>query len=343
MEGHSVRMAGAMCGREIPIERWDEAMEEPIVLEAGRKQLFMDDFVVQEVSNLERRMHRPERRGPLLKADRPSDGVLIALASAPMWVPDEGVYKMAYEVRRGERNGNEMALAVSRDGIDWEKPDLGLVEFEGSKKNNLFPTPDNCRLWHVVYDPDDADSDRRYKGFVTVKGARIPVVSPDCLHWTKLDVPPLPSLDAGSLTYDRENGQFLGLLKFMGRFGRSYNLTVSADFEHWSEPRFLFGTDEEDQERAIEVIRRRLADPSLAKPLFVHPDPGLGWRLPDRAQSEWRGDPVWRAECYNMGVFPYEGAHLALLMIYYPTGQRLPEGTNCDGFHLIELAMTRDL
>ena len=316
-------------------------MENPLHLEKGRKQLFVDDVAVQEIANLDRTMHRPEKRGPLLKADQPSDGDMVAIASAPMWIEDEGLYKMAYEVRRSDQNGHEMALAVSEDGIHWENPDLGLVDFEGSTANNLFPTPDNCRLWHVVYDPDDVYPARRYKGFLTVRGGRIPVVSPDCLHWTKLAVESLPSSDAGTLTYDRENKEFLGLLKFMGRYGRSYNLTRSSDFVDWSEPQFLFGTDEEDQRQAIDIIRRRLADASLAKPLFVHPDPTLGWQVP--ADTNWRHDPVWRAECYNMGLFPYEGLYMAVLMLYYPTGQSLPEGRNCDGFDLIQLAATRDL
>ncbi|MCZ6635066.1 MAG: hypothetical protein O7G87_16840 [bacterium] len=318
-------------------------MPEPISLQPGQKQLFLDDFVVQEIQHLDRTMHRPEKSDPLLKADRPSDGSHIAIASAPMWIPDEGIYKFPYEVRRDDSNGKEMALAVSTDGLHWEKPDLGLVSFEGSTKNNLFPTPDNRRLWHIVYDPDDPDDARRYKGFVTVPGGRHPVVSPDCLHWTKLDIDPqtLPSGDAGTLTYDRDNKQFLGLLKFKSQYGRAYNLTTSTDFANWTEPRFLFGTDEEDQTQAIDVIRRRLANPNFAKPLMVAPDPSIGWREPD--PSPWRGDPTWRAECYNMGVFPYEGLHIATLMIYYPTGPRLPEGTNCDGFHHIQLAMTRDL
>ena len=314
-----------------------------ISLQPGQKQLFLDDFIVQETHNLNRTMHRPVKSDPILKADRPSDGSMIALASAPMWIPDEGVYKLPYEVRRDEQNGNEMALAISTDGLNWEKPNLGLVNFAGSTNNNLFPTPDNLRLWHIVYDPDDSDPNRRYKGFLTSAGGRIPVVSSNCLNWTKLGHDPadFPSGDAGTLTYDRDNKEFLGLLKFKSEYGRAYKLTTSTDFENWTEPRFLFSTDEEDQKLAVESIRKRLADPTLAKPLFVHPDPSLGWREPD--PPPWRGDPVWCAECYNMGVFPYEGLHLATLMIYYPTGQSLPEGRNCDAFHYLQLAMTRDL
>ena len=50
------------------------------------------------------------------------------------------------------------------DGVHWDKPELGLVEFNGSRKDSLFPTPDNRRLVHVVFDPDDPDPNRRYKG-----------------------------------------------------------------------------------------------------------------------------------------------------------------------------------
>ena len=252
---------------------------------------------------------------------------------------------MVYEVRgltgREGSADKAWAMAVSEDGINWQKPDIGLLEHDGSKNNNWFPTPDGCRLWHVVYDPDDEDERRRYKGLLKLPGGHLPVISPDGLHWTKLDVPLLPSGDAGSLTYDRDNGRFLALLKFQGANGRAYNLSTSEDFVHWSDLEVLFETDARDQEDALEAIRSRLCHPGLAKPLFVEPDPALGWRRPT-TEREYR-DVVWRAECYNIGLFPYEGMHIALLMIFYPTGQSLPSHRNTDGFDLIQLAMSRDL
>ncbi len=53
--------------------------------------------------------------------------------------------------------------------------------------------------------------------------------------------------------------------------------------------------------------------------------------------------PVWRAEVYNIGVFPHEGLYIGLPSMYYPTGTCLPERNNTDGFHEIQLAMSRDL
>jgi hypothetical protein len=102
----------------------------------------------------------------------------------------------------------------------------------------------------------------------------------------------------------------------------------------------MFGMDNDlDQKMAIDAIRRRLANPALAKPLFVDPDPAIGWRRPEGK----RHIPTWQAECYNFGVVPYEGLYVGLITVYYPTGQRLPERTNADGFNLIQLAVSRDL
>ncbi len=161
-------------------------------------------------------------------------------------------------------------------------------------RNNLFPTPDNQRLVHVVYDPDDPDPRRRYKGLLTVPRGRIPVVNEDGFDWKKLDVE-LPSGDAGTMTFDREKRLFLALLKRENpnTVGRSYDVSISRDFVEWSVPRFIFGMDKgRDQETALDIIRRRLVNPALAKPLFVDP-PGGGGRI-----------PTWQAECYNFGVVP---------------------------------------
>lgn len=316
---------------------------EPIDI-GSRRQLFLDDFIVERIDGLTRTLHQPEKHGPVLKAERPWEGVHIGMFSPPMWIPDEGMYKQIYECRydgSGGRTRDQYALAISTDGVHWNKPNLGLVEFDGSKDNNLFPTPDNHRLVHVVFDSDDPDSTRRYKGLLTVPGGRVPVVSPDCLHWQKLDVC-LPSNDAGTMTFDRDRRLFMAMLKRPNAktVGRSYDVSFSDDFVTWSSPRLLFGMDKDrDQKMAIEIIRRRLGNSELAKPLFIDPDPAIGWQQPEGK----RHIPTWRAECYNFGVIPYQGIYLGLVTVYYPTGQQLPERSNADGFNLIQLAMSRDL
>ena len=306
------------------------------------KHLLIDDHIIAESTGLTRTMHKPGNRRLVLKADRPSDGTDITTASAPMWIPEENQYRMIYEARGVPgRNkgmvGKAYGIAVSGDGLTWEKPDLGLVEFEG-KPTNWYPTPGDYRLWHVVHDPDDEDDRRRYKGLLKLEGGHHPVTSPDGYHWDKVDTPLLPSGDAGTLTYDRERRRFMALLKYQGEHGRAYNLSTSEDYINWSALEHVFGTDGQDQLDAVDVIRARIANPSLAMPLLVEPDPSLGFERP----SDYPND-VWRAECYNIGLFPYEDVYIGILMIFYPTGQSLPSKRNTDGFHLLQLGMTRDL
>ena len=52
--------------------------------------------------------------------------------------------------------GREMAIcyAVSKDGITWEKPELGLVEFEGSQQNNiLWREPHGAGVFKDYHEP----------------------------------------------------------------------------------------------------------------------------------------------------------------------------------------------
>src|SRR5207249_5595006 len=52
---------------------------------------------------------------------------------------EDGRFRLWYQARSriGGGNSHAIAYAESSDGRRWEKPDLGLVEFEGSRANNL--------------------------------------------------------------------------------------------------------------------------------------------------------------------------------------------------------------
>lgn len=46
------------------------------------------------------------------------------------------------------------AYAESTDGIHWVKPDLGLIEYAGSRKNNLLPRFGAGKISSILYDTD---------------------------------------------------------------------------------------------------------------------------------------------------------------------------------------------
>ena len=63
-----------------------------------------------------------------------------------------------------------IAYAESEDGIHWTKPELGLTEFNGNKRNNLVGLPDSLDYSKVeplacfeLHEPDEPDRSRRYK------------------------------------------------------------------------------------------------------------------------------------------------------------------------------------
>ena len=71
--------------------------------------------------------------------------------------------------------------ATSKDGITWEKPNLGQVEFKGNKDNNALPGVNI--FMPVIPNPDSDDSAHRFVGYDPGKGLRWS--SADGVHWQK--------------------------------------------------------------------------------------------------------------------------------------------------------------
>lgn len=290
----------------------------------GERQLFLDDQCIAEMTDLRRTMHQPEKRGAVIVPDRPWE-ISLQTRCAPAWDPDEKVFKIWLLTSTNIPDVAGTTYAESKDGVHWTKPALRQYEVEGSLENNFVALdpetgwPENA-IENVVYDPDDPDPDRRYKGFLGCYD-RQPIVSPDGIHWTRLDVPAIPSQDESNLSYDRRTHTFIATLKQSGPFGRSHGLSMSRDFLNWTTPELVFHADEEDQERARQNIEARLASPELAQPVHVDPE-------------------SYKADIYNTPIFRYEGLYLALPAVFHTTSAT-PDSN--DGFQLIQLACSRDL
>ncbi len=111
--------------------------------------------------------------------------------------------------------GREEALlyATSKDGIHWEKPKLGIVEFQGSRKNNIV-----CRGLGgsgVIKDQRDPDPQRRYKAFYCTDSGYKMRYSPDGLHWgAEAALPGVGESDThANLIWSRELNKYVGILR----------------------------------------------------------------------------------------------------------------------------------
>jgi hypothetical protein len=163
-----------------------------------------DDVSIPFARNLRLSMRQPRRhdanpvlaRGPAGSVDE------FGVQFYGSIVRDQGRFKLWYIAIDAEF-GNPAswvrslrpAYAESDDGIHWTRPELGLVEHGGSRKNNLVavePAPLRMINLKVLVEPDDPDPARRYKmtahtwwwdGAKQGKGTLAPLVSADGLRW----------------------------------------------------------------------------------------------------------------------------------------------------------------
>ena len=83
------------------------------------------------------------------------------------FIVDRGSAETALDERRfktykpGHNRVTALCYAESQDGIKWTKPNLGLVEFNGNKANNIVLR--NAHGTGVLFDPSDPDIGKRYK------------------------------------------------------------------------------------------------------------------------------------------------------------------------------------
>lgn len=119
---------------------WVTASSAKAALPIGeRRQVFLDGRFVEEARGVELVVHKPHKTGQIVvKCEHPWEERLGQYHSV---LYEGGVYHMWYTVY-GKADSNavtvrSIAYARSADGIRWEKPDLGLVEIYGTRKNNI--------------------------------------------------------------------------------------------------------------------------------------------------------------------------------------------------------------
>jgi hypothetical protein len=229
-----------------------------------------DNVSIPHTQNLKLEMRQPARHpsNPVVKRGAPGTPDAHGVQFYGSIIKDNGKYRLWYVSFDDDPNNKvassrwRAAYAESADGLNWVKPELGLVEFHGSTKNNLLDM--GGESWgfvnlKVLKDDADPDPARRYKMTTHVYyrhtrrlGTLLPFVSADGLRWKPVkDVKPLKAElrkedlfipgfhfepSGGLYQWD---GQFVisgqnalpGIHPYQGRSVRHYR---SADFVNWS-------------------------------------------------------------------------------------------------------------
>ena len=74
-----------------------------VKLEIGRKELFLDNYVLAGVENVKRQLHQPHKDGPVIRPDQPWEGGSIQIRMGPSWNPQEKLWMM-FLLWRGVRH-----------------------------------------------------------------------------------------------------------------------------------------------------------------------------------------------------------------------------------------------
>jgi hypothetical protein len=218
------------------------------VLDIGsRRELFVDDYLFERLRGAELKMHRPLPKDVVLVCDSPWEGNTSAYYTL---FADGGRFRMYY---RGSHFDEELQKAAhpefacyaeSRDGIRWEKPKLGLFEFQGSKDNNIVWAGEGTHNFTPFKDANpDCTADAKYKALAGDSSGLKAYKSPDGIHWSLMSGEPVitdGAFDSQNLAFwHPEQNCYLDFHRMFRAGVRDIMTASSPDFLNWTQPVFL--------------------------------------------------------------------------------------------------------
>ena len=138
----------------------------------------------------------------------------------------------------------QKCYAESRDGVHWERPELGLVEFQGNRRNNIIHF--TGAMCVPAINPPGPPAER-FMAVSEYARQLYVCVSPDGINWTRKPNPVLPfSADTSNqLIYDGALGKYVAFLRgFPGR-----RTTVRCEFDDLNQAPWPYDKSERTPDR----------------------------------------------------------------------------------------------
>jgi len=256
---------------------------------------FLDKYAISQAIDMEHRFFQPERVDGLITLDHGPGGSMAYFNI--YYDQDAQLYQAWYRIGGG---GSAFCYAESRDGVNWENPQLpeDTDRVTPIRRNAVFSGEVDARKGVVSYDPYDPDASRRYKlPYEENKEVMRMAYSPDGVHW-RIDPGPTwhPGVraDTGNQIFYNPFTERYQVMTRASSVDRRIAMIESADLKTWSDPRVL-----------------------------LHPGPD---------------DPVGM-EFYGMPVCPYEDIFLGLLW-KFQTGTTTAKSTPRRNDGIIEPELT---
>ena len=295
-------------------------------------QLFFDDYMILNQRGLVRKAQPGKKRSkPVMMPERPWEhsyregiGKRVYALGTVLYDPLQKQYRMWYMGRMSSQhphkipelempgpnvNGDLTLYATSKDGIQWERPNLGLCHFNGDKNNNIIL---DLHGFSVFLDSNEPDPQRRYKaiGYCRRLHDVKRCFSPDGIHWSELQH-----------AFKRPHEGPIGTC-YVPRLG----LYVAGVHIRSTNPEHVFLS------RANRTAGKRVID------IRVTEDKDLGnWDLASTLYPDSKDHP--NTQFYGLTPFDYGDIIIGFLHVFHCTG---PGPLTDEGVIEVQLAYSRD-
>jgi len=214
----------------------------------SRRELFVDDALIESMTDVRLELQHPQPQEIVFNCDQPWEGNTCIYFRI---IPDGGKYRMWYQGAHWQFDPKDpkpnhpyhLCYAESEDGLHWTKPNLGLVEADGSKENNICFSGFADNFTPFRDDNPACPPESKYKAVGYAKEGLIAWQSPDGIHWQRLGDEPIIKKgffdSQNTIFWDTETGQYRAYIRDFHDNLRDIRLAFSPDFREWTVPEIL--------------------------------------------------------------------------------------------------------
>ena len=210
---------------------------------ADHVEMFVDDYLIEQMQGMSLKLQTPERREVVMTFDKPWEGTASGYHTI---IKDGEKYRLYYRGFCPEDRDPRQVLcyAESSDGINFTRPNLGFVEWDGSKENNIVLMGAFAHNFAPFLDTNpDVKHEERYKavaGFSSEWGGTglLGFTSPDGMNWKQVGDKPLTTdgqFDSLNVVFWDPNSKCYRLYsRYWIGSTRAVQSATSKDFRTWS-------------------------------------------------------------------------------------------------------------
>ncbi|MBT16537.1 MAG: hypothetical protein CMO59_11225 [Verrucomicrobiales bacterium] len=262
-----------------------ENKQSNITPQRREKYLVLDSRIIESTKNAELTLGevRKEKSNPLFVEDQPWEPRYDNMYPNVIYDEEENLYKCWYcpfivdqrttETHPDRRKpsltpymdarpaGREEALlyATSKDGINWTKPNLGIVNFNGNSNNNIVSR--GLSGAGVIKDELEQLPGRRYKAFYCSNSGYKMRYSSDGLNWgDEVALPGVGESDChANMIWSPELKRYVGILRHYDPIpvtgNRKIARTESIDSVTWTKSETIIEGTPQDQLHDMVIFR----------------------------------------------------------------------------------------